>query len=133
MGRAATEQVTKHRPANDRHTTRAIAQALPIQYQVDKVTVSMICPNIGDEDHLYVRQDAGRLNKRCGPGLPIALERCGAAPASVISRGHRHGIETRTLAEMGQRDAHNALASLVSLYQLITAPIFALSNQLGLI
>ena len=31
----------------------------PIDYRVGKVSVSMICPNIGDEDHLYAR--AGTL------------------------------------------------------------------------
>ena len=30
----------------------------PIEYKVDQVTVSMICPNIGEKDHLYAR--AGR-------------------------------------------------------------------------
>ena len=99
---------------------------LPIQYQVDKVTVSMRCPNIGDEDHLYVRPGRWSIKQTMRPWIAhLLLSAAGQPRQASLVGATAHGIETRTLAAMGQREAHIALASLVSLYQSSsTAPIF---------
>ena len=55
----------------------------------------------------------------------LLLSAAGQPRLASLVGATAHGIETRTLAAMGQRDAHHALASLVSLYQSSsTAPIF---------
>ena len=98
----------------------------PIEYKVDRVTVSMICPNIGKKDHLYARAGRWSIKQTMRPWIAHLLLSAAGQPrqASLIG-ATASGIETKTLAEMGQRDAHNALASLVSLYQSSsTAPIF---------
>ena len=98
----------------------------PIEYKVDRVTVSMICPNIGKKDHLYARAGRWSIKQTMRPWIAHLLLNAAGQPrqASLIG-ATASGIETKTLAEMGQRDAHNALASLVSLYQSSsTAPIF---------
>ena len=98
----------------------------PIEYKVDRVTVSMICPNIGEEDHLYARAGRWSIKQTMRPWIAHLLLNAAGQPlqASLVG-ATASGIETKPLAAIGQRTAHNALASLVSLYQSSsTAPIF---------
>ena len=128
-GEWGERQLSKLLSTAQQMTDTLLAQSrkpLPIQYQVDKVTVSMRCPNIGDEDHLYVRPGRWSIKQTMRPWIAhLLLSAVGQPRQASLVGATAHGIETRTLAAMGQREAHIALASLVSLYQSSsTAPIF---------